>query len=140
VTEAQIIARARDLIGVSGALELREVSEQEIRAAAGIRPAAAYRGSDAYGTHRIVVRRGLAGIARIYAVCHEAVHALQEETLGGHAAFRRAYFAEDDLARMHGATERDAYRQNRFERAAKDRGAEVAAKIAAEIEEEHASA
>lgn len=135
MTDSLILARARTLLGLAGSLSLEPVSEESIRVAAGIRPRAAYRGTDAQNVHRIVVVRTLKGIARIYAIAHEAVHALQAETLGGARAFQRAYWAEDDLARMHGATERDAYRRNRYERDAEERGAQIVAIIAREIEE-----
>src|SRR4051812_44885858 len=91
MSDRTIIERARALLGVRAPVYLRDVSEHEIRAAEGIRPRAAYKGTDATGAHCVVAVRTLRGIARIYALAHECVHAAQAEHLGGAAAFGRAY-------------------------------------------------
>lgn len=134
MTDAAIIERARESLGIRARVFAKPVDPARLRAARGIKPRAAYVGTDAQGFHLVEIAADLRGIARIYALAHECVHAAQTEALGGVPWFRSAYEAEEACARLHGADEREAYRRNRFERDALERGAEIAAMIAADLE------
>lgn len=127
MTDAQIIARARASLGVRAPVYLRQE-----RMPKGKR--AGYGGTDATGAHIIAIDRDLGGVARIYALAHEVVHAAQVERLGSYAAFHSAYVVAGGWSANMSATERETYRRNPYERDAQARGAEIAAQIAADLE------